>query len=163
MRDPSPEDRLRGLGLTLPPPPQPLANYEQAVRVGPMLFLAGHAPLLEGQHQYVGKVGRDWAEADGYQAARLTALNMLATLKHELGELARVRQTVKLFGMVNCTEEFDRLPNVINGASDLFVDVFGEAGRHVRSAVGMQQLHYGMAIEIEGVFEVTEVDDPEDG
>jgi enamine deaminase RidA (YjgF/YER057c/UK114 family) len=86
----------------------------------------------------------------------MNLLNMLATLKQELGELGRVRQTVKLFGMVNCTEDFDRLPAVITGASDLFVEVLGEAGSHARSAVGMQQLHYGMAIEIEGQLEVAD-------
>lgn len=106
------------------------------------------------RHGYVGKVGREWSEADGYAAARLTALNMLATLKHELGDLQRMRRIVKLLGMVNCTGDFTRVPDVINGASDLFIEVFGDAGRHARSAVGMQQLHYGMAIEIEGVFEI---------
>jgi enamine deaminase RidA (YjgF/YER057c/UK114 family) len=150
----SPEDNLRRLGLSLPPPPPALANYELAVRTGSTLFLAGHAPLRDGRFDYAGKVGRELSEADGPAAARLTALNMLATLTQELGALGRVRQAVKLFGMVNCTEDFDRLPDVMNGASDLFVEVLGDAGRHARSAVGMQQLHYGMAIEIEGVFEV---------
>ena len=154
MHRPSPEDNLRRLGLSLPSPPPALANYELAVRTGSTLFLAGHAPLRDGEFDYVGKVGRELSEADGYAAARLTAVNMLATLKRELGELGRVRRAVKLFGMVNCTEDFDRLPDVINGASDLFVEVLGEAGRHARAAVGMQQLHCGMAIEIEGVFEV---------
>jgi enamine deaminase RidA (YjgF/YER057c/UK114 family) len=154
MNDLSPEERLGSLGLSLPGPPKALANYELAVQSGPFLFLAGHAPLRDGEHAYVGKVGREWSEADGYAAARLTALNMLATLKHELGDLRRMRRVVKLFGMVNCTESFARLPDVINGASDLFIEVFGDRGRHARSAVGMQQLHYGMAIEIEGVFEV---------
>jgi enamine deaminase RidA (YjgF/YER057c/UK114 family) len=124
------------------------------VKTGSLLFLAGHAPLRNGQHAYVGKVGREWSEADGYAAARLAAFNMLATLKHELGELRRVRRIVKLLGMVNCTEEFTRAPDVLNGASDLFLEVFGDAGRHARSAVGMQQLHYGMAIEIEGIVEI---------
>jgi enamine deaminase RidA (YjgF/YER057c/UK114 family) len=152
-----PEERLRRLGLSLPDPPRALANYKLAVRTGSMLFLAGHAPLRDGRYEYVGKVGREWDEEGGYRAARLTALNMLATLKHELGELRRVRQTIKLLGMVNCTEDFDRVPDVINGASDLFVEVFGDAGRHVRSAVGMQQLHYGMAVEVEGLFEIRDV------
>jgi enamine deaminase RidA (YjgF/YER057c/UK114 family) len=154
VNDLSPEDRLRHLGFTLPEPPSALAHYELAVQTGALLFLAGHAPLRNGEHAYVGKVGREWSEEDGYEAARLTALNMLATLQHELGELRRVRRIVKLLGMVNCTEEFTRAPHVINGASDLFIEVFGDAGRHARSAVGMQQLHYGMAIEIEGIFEI---------
>ncbi len=148
-----PEQRLRDLGLTLPAPPQPLAHFELAVRSGPLLFLAGHAPLRDGAFQYVGKVGREWTQEQGYEAARLTALNMLATLKRELGELRRVRRVVKLLGLVNCTEEFTHLPEVMNGASDLFIAVFGDAGRHARSAVGMQQLHYGMAVEVEGVVE----------
>jgi enamine deaminase RidA (YjgF/YER057c/UK114 family) len=151
-----PERQLRRLALELPKSPPPLAHYELAVRTGPLLFLAGHAPLLDGAYQYVGRIGQDLSEEDGVAAARLTALNMLATLRAELGDLGRVSRVVKLFGMVNCTENFTRMPDVINGASDLFIEVFGDAGRHARSAVGMQQLHYGMAIEIEGVFEVSD-------
>jgi enamine deaminase RidA (YjgF/YER057c/UK114 family) len=149
-----PEERLGALGLTLPAPPPALAKYALAVRTGDLLFLAGHAPLRDGEFAYVGKVGREFTEEEGYDAARLTALNMLATVKAELGRLDRVRRIVKLFGMVNCTDDFTRLPNVIDGASDLFADLWGDAGLGARSAVGMQQLHYGMAIEIEGVFEV---------
>jgi enamine deaminase RidA (YjgF/YER057c/UK114 family) len=102
----------------------------------------------------VGKVGREWDEAARYQAARLTALNMLATLKAELGELGKVRRIVKLLGMVNCTEDFTRVPDVIKGASELLIEVFGDAGQHARSAVGMQQLHYCMAVEVEAIVEV---------
>ena len=149
-----PEEQLDRLGVTLPSAPPALADYELAVRSGSLLFLAGHAPLRGGEYQFVGKVGREWTEDEGYKAARLTALNMLATLKAELGDLGRVRRVVKLLGMVNCTEDFTRVPDVLNGASDLLIEVFGDAGRHARSAVGMQQLHYGMAIEIEGIFEI---------
>ena len=149
----SPEDRLAALGLQLPASPPPLGHFEMCVRAGPLLFLSGHAPLRDGRHEYVGKVGREWDEAAGYQAARLTALNMLATLKTELGDLRRVRRILKLLGMVNCTDDFTRVPDVINGASDLLIEVFGDAGRHARSAVGMQQLHYGMAVEVEAVIE----------
>jgi enamine deaminase RidA (YjgF/YER057c/UK114 family) len=154
VTDFAPEEHLRRLGLSLPPPPPALAHYELAVRTGSLLFLAGHAPLRDSELAYVGKIGSEFNEADGYDAARLTALNMLATLKHELGELGRVRRIVKLFGMVNFTEDFTRVPDVMNGASDLFIEIFGDAGRHARSAVGMQQLHYGMAVEIEGIFEL---------
>jgi enamine deaminase RidA (YjgF/YER057c/UK114 family) len=154
VNDFAPEERLERLGLSLPAPPPALAHYEPAVRTGSLLFLAGHAPLRDGELAYVGKVGREWGEAEGYVAARLTAVNMLATLKHELGDLRRVRRIVKLLGMVNCTEDFTRVPDVMNGASDLFIEVFGDVGRHARSAVGMQQLHYGMAVEIEGIFEL---------
>jgi enamine deaminase RidA (YjgF/YER057c/UK114 family) len=150
----SPEDRLAALGLQLPAAPSPLGHFEMCVRTGALLFLSGHAPLRDGRHEYVGKVGREWDEAAGYQAARLTALNMLATLKTELGDLGRVRRIVKLLGMVNCTDDFTRVPDVINGASDLLIEVFGDAGRHARSAVGMQQLHYGMAVEVEAVIEI---------
>jgi enamine deaminase RidA (YjgF/YER057c/UK114 family) len=150
----SPEDRLAALGLQLPTAPPPLAHFEMCVRTGSLLFLSGHAPLRDGQFEYVGKVGREWDEAAGYQAARLTALNMLATLKAELGELGKVRRFIKLLGMVNCTEDFTRVPDVINGASDLLIEVFGDAGRHARSAVGMQQLHYGMAVEVEAILEI---------
>ena len=150
----SPEDRLEALGLRLPAAPLPLAHFEMCVRAGALLFLSGHAPLRDGKFDYVGKVGREWDEAAGYQAARLTALNMLATLKAELGELGKVRRIVKLLGMVNCTEDFTRVPDVINGASDLLIEVFGDAGRHARSAVGMQQLHYGMAVEVEAIVEI---------
>jgi enamine deaminase RidA (YjgF/YER057c/UK114 family) len=118
----SPEDRLAALGLQLPAAPQPLGHFEMCVRTGSLLFLSGHAPLRDGRHEYVGKVGREWDEAAGYQAARLTALNMLATLKAELGDLRRVRRILKLLGMVNCTEDFTRVPDVINGASDLLVE-----------------------------------------
>lgn len=121
------------------------------MRTGPWLFLAGHAPLRDGEHAYVGKVGRELSEADGYAAARLTALNMLATLSWRAATRAPHREAAR---MVNCTEDFTRVPDVINGSSDLFIEVFGDAGRHARSAVGMQQLHYGMAIEIEGIFEI---------
>jgi enamine deaminase RidA (YjgF/YER057c/UK114 family) len=151
-----PEERLRSLGLVLPPRPPALAQYELAVRTGSLLFLAGHAPLWGDERRFVGKVGRELSEADGYEASRLTALNMLSTLRAELGDLGRVSRVVKLLGMVNCTEDFTLLPDVMDGASELFIEVLGDAGRHARSAVGMQQLHYGMAIEVEGVFAVTE-------
>lgn len=148
------EDRLRDLGLVLPSAPAPLGQFELAVRSGSLLFLAGHAPLREGEHCYVGKVGREFDLGQGRDAAQLTALNMVATLRATLGDLDQVVRVVKLFGMVNCTEDFDRLPDVIDAASEVFLAIWDDAGRHARSAVGMQQLHYGMAIEIEGVFEV---------
>ena len=149
-----PEEQLRRLGLTLPSQPVPLAHSVQTVRSGALLYVAGQAPLKDGSYQYVGKVGREWTEAQGYEAARLTALNLLATVKAGLGDLDRVRRVVSLFGMVNCTEAFTRLDAVIDGASDLVLAVWGERGRHARTVAGMQQLHFGMAIEVEGIFEV---------
>lgn len=151
-----PEQRLAELGLVLPAPPPALADYELAVRSGSLLFLAGHAPLRDGEFAYVGKVGREFDLADGRAAAALTACNMVATLQARVGELSRITRVVKLLGMVNCTEDFDQLPDVIDGASEVFVALWGDAGCHARSAVGMQQLHYGMAIEIEGVFEIAD-------
>ena len=158
---PHPEERLRRLGLRLPAAPAALGEFELAVRTGSLLFLAGHAPLRDGEFAYVGRVGVELTEEDGYQAARLTALNMLATLKAQLGDLGRVARVVKLLGMVSCSDDFVRLPDVINGASSLMIEVFGDAGRHARSAVGMQQLHYGMAVEVEGIFEVADEVDPD--
>jgi enamine deaminase RidA (YjgF/YER057c/UK114 family) len=150
------EDRLRDLGITLPRPPPALADYTLAARTGNLLFLAGHAPLRDGKFAFVGKVGRELTLEEGRDAARLTALNMLATIRAELGNLDRVQRVIKILGMVNCTEDFTRMPEVIDAASAVFVALWGDAGRHARSAVGMQQLHFGMAIEIEGVFELAE-------
>ena len=150
-----PEQRLRDLGLSLPAPPAPLAHYVQTVPSGTLLFVSGQAPLRDGQHQYVGKVGREWTAAQGYAAARLTALNLLATVKAGLGDLDRVRRVVSLFGMVNCTDDFADQPKVINGFSELMKDVFGEdAGVGARSAVGHNSLPGNIAVEIECIFEV---------
>jgi enamine deaminase RidA (YjgF/YER057c/UK114 family) len=129
-------------------------NFLTWRRVGNLVYLAGHGPNRGGKLDWVGKVGRELSEEQGRQAARETAINLLATLKLAIGDLDRVRQMVKMLGMVNCTEEFVRPPHVINGASDLLVDVFGEAGRHARSAVGMQSLPNGMPVEIELIVEV---------
>lgn len=149
-----PEERLRALGLVLPPPPPPLAQFVMTRRVDSLLFLAGHAPLWDSRYQFVGKVGREWSVAEGRAAAQLTALNMLATLKASLGDLGRVRRAVSLFGMVNCTTEFTALEPVIDAALELFDALWGEAGRPACSIAGFAQLHFGMAIEIEGIFEL---------
>jgi enamine deaminase RidA (YjgF/YER057c/UK114 family) len=149
-----PEEKLRELGLELETPPTPMARYVPAVRTGNLLFVSGHGPVRGGQVHYIGKVGGELSIEDGYQAARLTCLAMLATIKAQLGDLGKVRRVVKLLGMVNCTEDFTRTPQVINGASDLLCELWGENGAHARSAVGFQQLPNGMAVEIEGIFEV---------
>ena len=149
-----PEEKLRSLGLELPPPPTPAARYVPAVRTGNLLFVSGHGPVREGKVQFIGKVGRELSIEQGYEAARLTALGMLATVKASLGDLGKVRRVVKLLGMVNCTEDFTRTPQVINGASDLLCELWGDMGAHARSAVGFQQLPNGMAVEIESIFEV---------
>lgn len=148
------EDRLREKGLELPPPPSPMATYVEAVRTGNLVFVAGHGPSKDGQLVSKGKLGRDVDVDTGYQAAQLVCLNMLASLKVEIGDLDRVKRIVKLLGMVNCVPDFGQQPEVINGASDLLVHVFGERGRHARSAVGMAGLPRGISVEIEMIVEV---------
>ncbi|HEV8340518.1 MAG TPA: RidA family protein [bacterium] len=148
------EERLRDLGLTLPSPQQPVANYLRAVRTGDLLFVSGHVPVQEGRIVYQGKLGGDMGVETGYEAARLAVLNCLATVKEELGDLDRVRRVVKVLGMVNSTPDFTETPAVMNGASDLLVQLYGERGRHARSAVGMSSLPHGVSVEIEMIVEV---------
>lgn len=148
------EDRLRELGIELPPPPRPAANYVGAVQAGRLLFISGHVPTKDGAVTYVGKVGKDLSLEEGYEAARLAALNCLASAKTVIGDLDRITRVVKILGMVNCTEDFGEHPKVLNGASDLLVQLFADAGRHARSAVGMQSLPFGVAVEIEMILEV---------
>ena len=148
------ERRLTELGLTLPAPQQPVANYVRAVRTGNLVFVAGHLPVQDRKVVYQGKLGRDMDVETGYLAARLVMLNCLATLKEELGDLDRVRRIVKLLGMVNSAPDFTDTPGVMNGASDLLVQLFGERGRHARSAVGMAELPMGIPVEIEMILEV---------
>lgn len=152
----SAENRLKELDLSLPPLPRPMANYVSAVRTGSLLYLAGHGPLGDdGKPISRGKLGRDLTVEEGYQAARQTALNALVTLRGELGSLDRVRRIVKVLGMVNADPDFQKTPQVINGFSDLMVEVFGESvGKHARSAVGMATLPNGIPVEIEAIFEV---------
>jgi enamine deaminase RidA (YjgF/YER057c/UK114 family) len=148
------EAKLKELGLELPPTPRPAANYVGAVRTGNLLFISGHGPTKDGDFTYLGKVGKDLSVEAGYEAARLVALNCLASAKSALGDLDRITRVVKVLGMVNCTEDFGDQPKVINGASDLLVQLFGDSSRHARSAVGMQALPFGIAVEIEMIFEV---------
>jgi len=148
--------RLKELGLTLPTPSTPIANYVGAVRTGNLLFVAGHGPLRQGgKHSTVGKLGRELTTEQGYQVAREVGLNLLATTRAALGSLDRVKRIVKVLGMVRSAEGFGDQPKVINGFSDLMVEVFGEAiGKHARSAVGMAELPSGIPVEIEMVLEV---------
>lgn len=147
-----PEARLAELGLELPDPYPPFANYVRAVRVGDLLYLGGHSDCEEPYE--TGKVGRDRTVEEGYEAARLTALCLLATMKAELGDLGRVRRIVRVFGVVNATDDFTQHSQVINGASDLLVEVFGERGRHTRAAIGAASLPIGLTVEIEMIVEV---------
>jgi enamine deaminase RidA (YjgF/YER057c/UK114 family) len=151
------EKKLTALGLTLPPIPTPVANYIPAVRTGNLVFVSGHGPvtMVDGKVSYIrGKVGRELTVEQGYEAAKVVTLNILQSLKGVIGDLDKVRRIVKLLGFVNCTEDFPDQPKVINGASDLLVELYGERGRHARSAVGMYQLPFGIAVEIEMVVEV---------
>ena len=149
---PRPEENLKKLGITLPAPPTPVANYVTSVRVGNLLFLSGHGPTAGAP---AGKVGKDLTVEQGYQAARQTGLNLLATARAALGSLDKVKRVVKVLGMVNSAPGFADHPKVINGFSDLMVEVFGEAiGKHARSAVGMAELPNNIPVEIEMILEV---------
>jgi len=148
------EQRLQELGIELATPTSPMANYVNAVRTGNLLYLAGKGPGLPGKPLPTGKVGRDFTVEDGYVHARETGLNLIAVMKAELGDLDRVKRIVKVLGMVNATPEFGNQPEVINGCSDLFVEVFGDRGRHARSAVGLGSLPRGIPVEIEVIVEV---------
>src|SRR4029077_2469746 len=134
--------RLQELGIQLPNPAQPVANYVRARRIGNTLYVSGHGPSADASGKRpIGKVGRELSPEQGYMAARLAGLNLLSSVREELGSLDRVKQVVKLLGMVNCAPGFDQTPGVINGCSDLLVEVFGpEIGMHARSAVGMAEL-----------------------
>jgi enamine deaminase RidA (YjgF/YER057c/UK114 family) len=150
------ETRLAKLGLSLPEPPAPIANYVRSVRVGDLVFLSGHGPTRDGTHAFTGKVGAERSVEYGYQAAQLVMLNLLSSLKQEIHDLDRVDRIVKLLGMVNCTPDFGDHPKVINGASDLLIELYGERGRHARSAVGMQSLPGGITVEIEMIVQLEE-------
>lgn len=149
----SAEERLRELGLELPPPVTPIGNYVPAVRTGNLVFLSGHGPV--GKDRVItGKLGKDLTLEEGYEAARIVAIGLLSSLRDLIGTLDKVRRVVKLLGMVNCDPAFMEQPQVINGASDLLVEVFGEKGKHARSAVGMNALPLDIAVEIEMIVEV---------
>jgi enamine deaminase RidA (YjgF/YER057c/UK114 family) len=148
------EAKLKELGLELPPTPRPAANYVGAVQAGNLLFVSGHGPTRDGEFTHIGKLGKDLSVEEGYAAARLVALNCLASARSVIGDLDRIKRVVKILGMVNCTADFGDQPKVINGASDLLVHLFGDPGRHARSAVGMQALPFGIAVEIEMIFEL---------
>ena len=149
------EDRLRELQIELPQPSKPGANYVQFVRSGNLLFLTGQLSQWNGERRFIGKLGRELGLEEGQQAARLCALNLIAHLHTAVnGDLSRVVRCVRVAGYVNSVPEFVGQSQVINGASDLFVEIFGEAGRHTRMAVGVSALPYDVAVEVEAVFEV---------
>ena len=148
------DKKLKELGVELYAPTKPMANYVKAVRTGNLIFLAGHGPTFADNTNITGKVGRDLTLEQGANAARQVGIALLSTLKGEIGDLNKVNRIVKVLGMVNCTDTFTDQPKVINGFSDLMVAIFGEKGKHARSAVGMNALPQNIAVEIEMIVEV---------
>ena len=150
------DNNLKNLGIKLPTVSKPVANYVHVVRTGNLLFLSGKGPAQPDGTYVTGKVGKDLTIQQGADAARLAAISQLAVLKRELGSLNRVTRVVKVLGMVNATEEFTDHSKVMNGYSDLMVEVFGDRGRHARAAVGMQSLPKNFAVEVEMIVEIAE-------
>jgi enamine deaminase RidA (YjgF/YER057c/UK114 family) len=148
------EARMRELGYAFPKPSPAAGNYVGAVRVGNLVFVSGHGPHDDGHIVYRGKLGRDMDVETGRKAAELVILNALRSLKQEIGSLDKVKRIVKLLGMVNSTPDFGDQPKVIDGASNLLTAVFGDRGKHARSAVGFVNLPFGIAVEIEMIVEV---------
>jgi enamine deaminase RidA (YjgF/YER057c/UK114 family) len=151
---PTPEERLQELGVSLPAPAVPVAAYVPCVRTGSLVYVSGQVPVLDGKPSHLGHLGDNVDLEDGRAAARTCAVNVLAALKAELGELSRVRRVVKVTGFVASTPDFTDHPKVINAASELFGDAFGDAGRHARAAVGVAALPLGVPVEVEAIVEV---------
>lgn len=152
----TPDERLQQMGLELPPLRPAAGNYVSCVRTGNLIFTSG-----QGTDEFRGKLGEDVSIEIGYQAARQCMLNLLAVIKHELGDLSKVKRVVKILGFVNSTPDFTDHPKVMNGSSDLLIEVFGEKGKHGRSAVGMAQLPHNNAVEVEMILEVQDGDQNE--
>ena len=149
------DEKIKQLGLELPPVSKPIANYVKYVRTGNLIFLAGHGPSKTDGTNVTGKVGKELSIEKGYEAAKIAGLSLIATLKDALGgDLSKVKRIVKVNGYVNCLPDFTDHPKVINGCSDLLVALFGEKGKHARSAVGMGSLPNDMAVEVEMIVEV---------
>ena len=149
------DKRLAELGITLPVPAKPVANYVGWVRTGNLVFTAGQVPLKDGKIEYQGKLGKEYTVEQGAQAARICAINVVAQLKDAVGgDLDRIKRIVKVVGFVNGVPDFADHPKVVNGASDLLVEIFGDKGRHARSAVGSGSLPVNVAVEVEAVAEV---------
>ncbi len=149
------DKRLAELGIVLPTPSKPVANYVPWVRTGNLVFVSGQGALKDGKLEFTGKVGDTLSTEDAIASARLTAVNVIAHLRDACGgDLDRVKRIVKLLGFVNCTPAFGDQPKVINGASDLMVEVFGDKGRHARSAVGAPALPFNLSVEVEAIAEI---------
>ena len=149
------DKRLAELGIVLPTPAKPIANYVPWVRTGNLVYISGQGAVRDGKIEYTGRVGDTLSIEDAIASARLTAINIIAHLRDACGgDLDRVKRVVKLLGLVNCTPTFGDHPKVINGASDLMVEVFGDKGRHARSAVGAPSLPFGLSVEVEAIVEI---------
>jgi enamine deaminase RidA (YjgF/YER057c/UK114 family) len=148
------DKKLKELGIELYPPTKAMGNYVKVVRTGNLLYFAGHGPTRADNSNITGKIGKDLTLEQGYEAAKQTGVALLSTLKAEVGDFNKLKRIVKVLGMVNCTQEFTDQPKVINGFSDLMVNIFGEKGKHARSAVGMYMLPSNIAVEIEMIVEV---------
>jgi enamine deaminase RidA (YjgF/YER057c/UK114 family) len=148
------EAKLTQMGLSLPDPPQPVAAYLPAQQVGDLLFLSGTTCYVDGKPLFIGRLGRELSVEQGYAAARQTMLTLLSVVKVRLGDLDRVERIVKVNGYVNSSPDFDRQPEVINGASDLLEQVFGEQGKHARTSIGVNILPGNIPVEIEMVLQV---------
>ena len=150
------ETRLDALGITLPQANAPVANYLPYVRSGNLVNISGQITMENGELKFIGKLGKDYGVEDGQKAARLCALNLVAQLRAAIGDLDKVTRVVKLNAFVNSAPDFTDQPKVVNGASDTMVEIFGDTGKHARSAVGVASLPLGVAVEIDGVFEVAD-------
>ena len=148
------ESRLKEIGIELPSPVKPMANYVTTVQTGNLVFTSGHGPVSVNGELETGQLGADMTIEEGYQSARLVGLGLISTLKDALRNLDRIKRIVKVVGFVNSTPDFLDHPKVINGVSDLFVEVFGDKGKHARSAVGMVQLPGGIPVEVEVIVEI---------
>ena len=148
------ENKLKAMAITLPEAGKPIGSYVTSVRTGHLLYTSGHVPYNDGKIKLTGKLGRDLSVEEGNKVARNVALNCLATIKASIGDLDKVKRIVKVLGLVNSTEDFKDQPKVMNGASDLLVEIFGEKGKHARSAVGVASLPNGVPVEIEMILEV---------
>ncbi len=148
------EERLKAMGLSLPEASEPLANYVTAVVEGPWLYASGTSCFEKGKPKYQGKVGAEVTLEEAYDAAKITMLNLLSTVKSKIGELDRIERVVKVLGFVNSAPDFHRQPEVINGASDLLVELLGDRGRHARSAIGTCNLPMNIPVEIEMVVKI---------
>jgi enamine deaminase RidA (YjgF/YER057c/UK114 family) len=153
------EEKLASLGLSLPNPPQPVGHYVPASRTGNLVYTSGQTARINGVRRYVGTVGKEVSREEAYLSARDAALNCLACVKQAVGSLDRVKRVVKVLGFVNCVPGFGEQPAAINGASDLLVELFGEAGRHARSAIGVHALPSNVSVELEIIVEIDEAAD----